>query len=147
MAPADPHKVGTSGSIPGPATDDPVVQRQRPPAYTRATMVRVHPGSFETRNSELGTRNARMEFRSAFPVPSSALELGISVTAALVFWEHAAAVQLCHPQLIDVRPHADVARPQQGACLVSRIMRVRPPPSALSSAEFGVRNAEFRKES
>ncbi len=43
--------------------------------------------------------------------------------------------------------HADVARPQQGACPVSRIMRVRPPPSALSNAELGVRNAEFRKES
>jgi hypothetical protein len=41
---AEAHNFGQPGASPGSATVGPVVQRQRPPAYNRATMVRVHPG-------------------------------------------------------------------------------------------------------
>ena len=39
------HTLDRSGATPDAATLDPVVQRQRPLAYTQVTMVRVHPGS------------------------------------------------------------------------------------------------------
>ena len=140
MAPADPHKVGRSGSIPGPATSGPVVQRQRPPAYNRATMVRVHPGllqsirvsSFRFPNSKNLKRGTRNWF-SGDKCYGSTRALGA----------RGGSSTLPSP----TRPRADVARPQQGACPLSRIMRVRPPPSALHSAELEVRNAELRRDS
>jgi hypothetical protein len=52
--------LGLPGATPGAASFDPVVQRQRPLAYTQVTMVRVHPGS-------LAGRSQKSEIRWVIP--------------------------------------------------------------------------------
>ena len=68
---------------------------------------RLYPGGETDDHVSVLTRRSGFD---SWPGYFFCEEFGISVTAAPVFWEHVAAVRLCHPELPLAKPQATPCR-------------------------------------